>query len=511
MSVLGIYFGPKRISLVESEGKKLLAHVTIPMSALGELGDPESKVPDHVRMAIAIKDELRKNAINATTADIVLPGKDLIIRSFHMPLLSPDELTNAVRFEAKKYIPFKVEELVSDFQVKLDKTTRKNFVLFVGVKRDTLEKYLSVLAQLDLKLNSVEYSGFGILRLLSLGKIKEKGIVTLINSDLAEDDEVNFVVLEDGFPLFSRDITLSGERPLESLGAGKLDAAESLEKLKIELRISLDFYLRKFPTKNIQKVVFIAPKEYHPDLDVFIRERGLTAKFVDCDKLFDKPVPFSSSFLKSYAGSIGKAVKMPLAIDLLPEKTKKRVPGASLPVPFLSQIKIDFKVLFMGICIIGLPYLIQYYQKQPMEQRLSLTKQSRPQVAAVTNPDTDIDSLQAIDASYKEKLKTVQQLLKNRRLLTPTLNTMPKIAAKGLWLSSFSYQPDGKGFVVLLSGSVYLGDSDREMEAVNNFIVELKANPEFNKAFGNISVVSLDQGQSDKTILTNFKISCRSQ
>jgi hypothetical protein len=516
MSSLGIYFGPKRISLVESDAKKLRASVNIPMSAIIEVSEIQDKMPESVKMVTAIKEEMRKNAIEAKTANIVLPGKDLIIRSFHMPVLSANELANAVRFEAKKYIPFRVEDLVSDYQVRLDSASRKNFVLFVGIKKETLDKYLTVVSQLGLKLDSVEYSGFGILRLLNLGKIKDKGIVTVINCDFSEDDEVNFVVLEDGFPLFSRDITLSGEAPLDSLTPVKTGPAESLEKLRIELRISLDFYLRKFPTKNIQRVIFIAPNEFHAELGAFIKERGLTTQFILCDKLFDRPIVFSSGFLKSYACSIGKAVKGALAIDLIPEKAQKRSAKSAgfsgfSSLPFISGIKVDFRIIFAGACIIGLPYLLHYYQKQPIEHQLSITKSNKPKVTSVAEADADLSSLELADAGYKEKIKTVKKLLQSRFLITPSLDTIPRATEKGLWLTNMAFVDEGKAYVLTLTGCVYLGDSDQEMQLVNKFISNLREFPEFNQMFGNISVVSVDQGQADRTLITNFKISCRSR
>jgi hypothetical protein len=514
MSALGIYFGPKVISIVQSEGKKLLAYVDIPLAAALDSNPVEAKIPEHVKLATLLKDEMRRCSIDTRVAEIVLPGKDMIIRTFHMPILSSDEIPNAVRFEAKKYIPFKVEDLISDYQIKVDKSTRKNFVLFMGMKKDVLDKYLAVLGQLDMRLNSIEYSGFGILRLLKLAKVKEKGISALINIDLVQDDEVNFVVLENGFPLFSRDITLVGEAAYDHLRPAQPDIAANLEKVKIELRISLDFYLRKFPTKNIQSVIFITPDEFRGELESFIKERGLSAKFIDSKKLFEKPVSFSSGFLKAYAGSIGRTVKGPFACDLLPGKMKKRGAGVTIfgvaLYPILSRIKVDFRALLLGACIIGLPYLVDYYQKQPLEQHLLSSKNSRPAVTAV-NAESDLSVLQASDAGYRQKINIVKNLLRSRLLLTPALDALPRVMGKGLWLSSLTLQSDGKGTVLTLSGCVYLGDGNREMDAVNGFISDLKNLPEFSKSFGNISLVSVDQGQLDNVLLTNFKIACRSQ
>lgn len=512
MSNLSIYFGPTVISLTENEGKKLLNSGAIAVASLNASTPEGEKVPEQVKLSIAIKDKLKLHSIETKNTDVVLPGKDLIIRTFHMPILAPNDLASAVRFEAKKYIPFKVEDLVSDFQVKLDKSARKYFVLFVGIKKDALEKYLLALNQLSLKIDAIEYAGFSILRLLKLAKVKEKGVIALVNIDLAEDDEVNFVVMEDGFPLFSRDITLTGEAVPEALRSAKPEGSESLEKLKVELRISLDFYLRKFPTKNIQNVVFMAPDEHRIELENFIRERGLTASFVDCRKLFDKPVSFSSSLLKSYAGSLSKTVKSQLSIDLLPGKSKKAVSGAASfsHLPFLDQLKVDPKLILLGIAIVIFPFLWSSYKKKPIVEELAQVVASRPRVASISG-DSSLETLNGADADYKAKIKLLRKLMADRRYVTPSLDIVPKSVPRGLWLSAVSYQKDGAGYNFQLGGFVYLGDSNREMEAIKGFIADLKRNTEFFKQFPNISLVSFDQGQTENTILTNFKISCRSQ
>ena len=514
MSVVGIYFGPKVIGLVETDGRKLLNYTTAPIERLNNENQIDEKVPEQIKLATIIKEELRKNSIEAKSANIILPGRELIIRTFHMPMLASSELVNAVRFEAKKYIPFKVEDLFSDFQVSFDKTLRKNFVLFVGVKKENLDKYVAAVNQLGLKINSIEYAGFGTLRLLKASRMPEKGVQALVTIDLAEDDEVNFVVLEDGLPLFSRDITLTGESSIESRPA-KTELSESLEKLKIELRISLDFYLRKFPTKNIKSVLFIAPEEHRSELESFIKERGLQAKFIDTRKLFEKPVNFSASFLKSYSAAINKSVRSQVTVDLVPGKVRKVSAMGGFDqfgtLPFMQYVKFDFKFIFLGALAVSLPYIIEYYKSKPVQEMINAAKAARPAVVAVS-PEENFDTLASFDQKYSEKINAVRAVLGNRRFLTVSLDIIPRCIPKGVWLKDMSYGKEGKDAVLLtLEGSAYLGDNDKERDAVNKFMNELKNNAVFSNIFQDVHIVSMGQGQAENILLTNFVISCRSR
>ncbi len=116
MSTLGIYFGTNSIGLAEGNKKKLVNSVVIPQASMFS-GDFEKKVPADVKIVALIKDALRTNHMNAGQGTICISGQDLIIRTFEIPKLPSNELQSAINFEVKKYIPFKLEELVYNFQV----------------------------------------------------------------------------------------------------------------------------------------------------------------------------------------------------------------------------------------------------------------------------------------------------------------------------------------------------------------------------------------------------------
>ncbi len=510
MRNLGVYCGPKSIALVETEGQKVLNNVLIPLHRLSGTAI-EEKIPEEIKIGAAIKDELRKNNIEAKDAGLVLLGRDLIIRTFSMPIVPANELYAVVRFEAKKYIPFKVEDLVYDFQVSLDKVNRKNIVLFVGAKKENLDKYISIFSQLGIKLNSIEYAGFSILRLLQMAKIKEKGITAIVDIDLVEEDEVNFIVLENGFPLFSRDIILSSDSGAEadSPGPAKFDLAQSLDKLKVELRISLDFYLRKFPTKNINNIVVIAPDDCRGELESFVRERGINVKFADFRKFSDRPIAYSLGFFKAFAVNLSKAVKSNILIDLLPSKVKaKGAERKSAGGQNLAGFKFDLKFVAMAAGLIGLVMGINYYRFKPVEMELASVKEKRPQVKTISS-DLGLEELKAIDSGYNDKIKAITDILRKRLFVTGQLDSIPRVIPEGLWLRDFNFKKNDSAFVLTLSGSCYLVDADSEREAVAKFKSGLKDNPHFNK-FSSINILSVERGQTGRVNLTNFVIECRS-
>ncbi|OGX14901.1 MAG: hypothetical protein A2166_03390 [Omnitrophica WOR_2 bacterium RBG_13_41_10] len=512
MSVLGVYFGSSVISLVESKNKRPLNLSQVPLSLVAPVDLTEEKVPLEIKLGTLLKDELVANKIEAKEAVIILSGKDLIIRNFDMPLLSREELQTAVNFEVKKYIPFRVEELVLDFQRKVDKSSHRNNILFAGIKKEALGKYLAILSQLGLKVNSIEYAGFSILRLLKLIGIKTNGVIAVVAADLVKDDETNFMVIEDGFPLFSRDITFISTTHEQDIKPQEDKATRVLEKLKRELRISLDYYNRKFSSRTISKLFFITGQDYQLDMDSAARDIGVTSELLDITKYLDRPGTLSLALIKAYSGSIPE-VKTELTINLLSAKEKviKTALGfkPSARAVTLLRPRLNIKVIAGCISFCALIFIFGIYRALPLRKEIANAIAQRP-VVATANVSASYDELNNIYAGYKQKLDTLDNLISNQVYLTNILDTLPRILEEGMWLTGLSFEGrhEQKQLTLNLEGIVSLGDGSKEINSVNSFLAKLKSSPIF-KYFQEINIVSVDRAQQGEDAKTRFNIICQ--
>ena len=512
MNSLGIYFGTKIISVVETKGKKLINNIRILQSTISA-GDLEEKVPNEVKIVPLLKDELKKNKVEAKEATLTISGRDLIIRTFEMPLLPREELKNAVNFEARKYIPFKVEELISDFQFKkIYKQKRKNLVLYVGIKKETLNEYISIMNQLGLKINSIEYSAFSILRLLKLASIREKGILGVVNIDLKEEDEANFMVLEDGFPLFSRDITFMGG-PAQVAKTEETQAGVALEKIKKEIRISLDYYYRKFPNQKIEKTFFITGTDYRSDLETFIKEIGLDIQFIEPGKYIDRSVPYSLGFIKGYTGALFNIIKTRIGINLLLAKTRttKEIGIPSQAIPLIANLKVDIKIVILGLLICFVTYAFGLYRTLPLQKELNTIVSMRPKVSTV-GPAASYEGIKTLDSEYQQKIKVMDNLLKKQVYLTELLDGISRVIPEGIYLVDLSFKKEENKTELNLRGIAYPVKDARELDLLNKFIANLKGSPTFTKYFSEIKISSIDQSKMKETVeaVTNFEILCLS-
>lgn len=500
---LGMYFGTKGINLVCGKGMKITNSVHISHERISG-ADLEEKVPEDVKIVAVVKDELRKQKLELKEAGLALSGMDLIIRSFEIPFLPSRELNNAINFEAKKYLPFKIEDLIFDYQLKADKKEKKNLIIFLGIKKEIMDNYFSIMEQLGIRVLSLEYSAFSILRLMALAKLKIKGVLAIVNIDL--HDETNFLILEDGFPLFARDIDL--------IAKGALNAEMLTERLKAEIQLSLDYYYhRRFFSKKIETMIFFGPSDYKNIIESWGQEFGLACQFFDLSQNFTKNHELDLSTLKAFSASMSRTRKIPLRFELISNwersKLKKSQTDEELGVAFsLKDFRPDLKFVLLSFIIAISCFGFGLYQRVPLKNRLAVLINTRPKLITVSQ-DSSYDDLKEIDENYIDKTSTIKKLLSRYPYFTPEFNVLPKLLSKGVWLTQFNFQQADSGKELMLKGSAYFKDRNKEFEAINQFLSNLKGDPEFANTFKHIEIVSIESSKIDKWEVTSFAISCK--
>jgi len=508
MNSLGIYFGTKDINLVEISGRKILNNIRLPHPKL-EMFDLEEKVPTDVKIMALLKDAFRSYRINASEATFCISGQDLVIRTFEIPLLPQSEMRNGVSFEAKKYIPFKLEDLIFDFQVLFNKKNKTNLVLFVGIKKEIFANYVSFAKQLNLKINVLEYSAFSVLRFLKLAGLRDNGVIASICFDSNNEDESNFTVFENGFSLFSRDFDFVGE-PAGFEQAVESDPIQKQNKFINEIRISFDHYNRMFPDKVVKNIFVISDKESHPGLKTLFTEFSIPVRFVETQKVLGKATSYSSILVKSFAVALFKSASIKIKINLIGSRLKvARAAAAGNLFALFEGVKLDLRYIFLGaiVCIAVFGYGLM--RTQATQQELVAIKNKRVKISTVPASDS-VEELSIISSKYKKKIAALDNLVKNQMYVTPMLSTIPRALPKGVWLESFNLgQSKNVPMELVLNGGVYLEDGDQEFESVNIFLTNLKKDPVFSKYFKEIAISFIDRKIVEKKNIAVFKIICK--
>ncbi len=519
MNHLGIYFGSKQVHIVETKAKKLLNSFLItPPSAApsNELQDSSDAEISAIETIAVFKSELRKNKIEGGEATLCLPGKELIIRTFDMPVMPKNELHEAVFFEAKKYIPFRVDELVSDYQAEFNKSSKSNCVLFVGIKKDALERHLSFLAQLNIKVPAVEFSAFSVLRSFKLAGINDSGVVGVLEGDLHSEEEINFTILEGGLPVFSRDINLiAGADPLlESVAVPEQSGPGDLsDKLKTELRISLDYYHRKYPAKNIKKIYFHGSSEHKAGLEAFMSESGIGIHALDLSRLIGKQGVYSSGLIRAYSAALRGVVHTKVKVNIVglkhrPRPVKEKTFTTDLSA-LLEGVRIDYRAVAAGILILGGVFGYGLYGVQQAGQELKDIVKQTPAVKTV-DINASYNDLMGKRSTYSNKIKNLENMVKAQTGITLTLDAIPKAIPEGVWLSDFNLDRDSQGRMELrMFGTAFLADSDKEFDAVNRFVANLRENRGFSGNFKEVKLEAFDRVKEQEITVAKFTVSCK--
>lgn len=181
---VGVFIGKEFVDFVELRrtlsGPRLVNFVSVPIAAPpvagttaegeGASGSPppeESALSSHEQILSAIRKAIRESGLRNRKVVSTLSEEEAIVRYFQMPRLPRKEWNQAVRFEARKYIPFTLDELVSDFSVVEDKKDKgKMNVVFVAAKKDVVARHLALFTKANLKVDHLETLSVSFMRLL---------------------------------------------------------------------------------------------------------------------------------------------------------------------------------------------------------------------------------------------------------------------------------------------------------------------------------------------------------
>ena len=509
MNLLSLYFGNKGINVINAKAKNILNNFDIPASEISSF-DFEDKVPADLKMVALLQEAFRAHKLTSKEAVLCLSGTDLIVRTFDIPQLPREELESAINFEAKKYLPFRIEELVTTFQVRADNVKKNNLVIFMAIKKDILSGYLSIASQLKLKIRYLEYSALSLIRLLKVNRGLEKTVTVFIYID-SEGDESHFMVLEDGFLLYSRDITLS-TLPTDALGAGLSDPALILDKMKAEIKSSLDYYQRRFSLKPIIKTVFFSNLTVRGDLNEFLNELGLKAKFIDLTKGLKVQGLISSGAIKSYAASLANVVNIGVKLDLFKVKSKKQATASEFVLPdfasFFKDLNVDLRIIFLAIFLVMVMYIYGLTRILPLKDDLKRTIALRPNVAQV-NVNASYEELIKDVSTYKKKLASYDAIVRQQVYLTKLLNGIPRFLPKSAWLSAVRFTNNAGVPSLKMQGYVYLDNQQDEIVEINKFLNDLRADFDFSAYFKKVALNSISKENFGNRNVASFEVTCQ--
>jgi len=233
---LGIDIGTKVIRAVEISGTK----EKLTLENYGEVNldvackqffrsfDKKNLNPAVNNIAIAIAGIIEETGIKTKKVVFSLPDFATFSTTFELPPMSKKEMANAIGFEARKYIPLPLSELVLDWQLMNKESLKeKNKVLVMAVPKVIVEQYKSIAEKAGLELTALEAEAMALKR----GVIKDNTPTCLLEMGF---QSTNINIVDDGFMKMSFSFDVAGKDLTYSLSETLNIPAGEAEQIKKE-------------------------------------------------------------------------------------------------------------------------------------------------------------------------------------------------------------------------------------------------------------------------------------
>lgn len=505
----GIYIGTRGVYIAQLKGALFGVRLIKFGRAEIQVQEQADEADKQKAKVAAIKRAIRENNITVKKVVVGLSGKDVLIRYFQLPSIPKPEWRTAISLEARRYIPFKLEELHWDFSVVLPKARKNKMdVTFVAVKKEVTERYLSFLDEAGLKPLVLEPAPFGLLRFFASGNQLAEGKPTaIVDIDYGIAD-INIV--KDRICYLTRDVSL----PLEE--------EVVFDNLLNEIRMSLDYYEKLFPTEAIGKVLLcgeVGLKDWDSKL---AQELKLPVEKADPAKIvrFKKVLPPLNMVL-----AIGLALRSlvkgvaevnlspfgPVAPTLLP--TAKPLRKLFEFTPEIRQAVLHAGALScIGLLIL---HLVMSFRVNTEEKELERIVSLRPEISLPADTLTSA-AIEKKKEEFKSRLSDLDFIIEKRVFWTTKFNELPKVVPPGVWLRNLSLSDElarGNKFnrSLDIKGTAYHQDPARQIEIVTKLVSNLKENQKFSQGFKEIKLDSMTGAEVGGRAVKNFNISCFTQ
>ena len=167
-----------------------------------------------------------------TTKEVVISvsGSSVIIKRVSVADMTDEELSESIKWEAEQYIPFSIDDVNVDFQkLGAGAAAGQADVLLVAVKKDKINDYVNLVKEAGLEPVVMDVDAFALANMYELNYAFEEGTTALLNIGASV---MNINILKDGISIFTRDITVGGNRYTEALQRDFGLTYEDAEKVK---------------------------------------------------------------------------------------------------------------------------------------------------------------------------------------------------------------------------------------------------------------------------------------
>ncbi len=216
--VVGLDIGSSAVKAVElrpvGKGFKVTAFATEPVPPDSIV---DGAIVDGTAVSDAIKRLFQNKAFKTKEVAASLSGNAVIVKKISLPIMTPQELSESIHWEAEQYIPFDIQDVNLDYQVLDSGADGKGTmdVLLVAAKKEKIADYTGVISQAGRTPVVVDVDAFALQNAYEMNYAPESGsVVVLLNAGASA---ININILSGDQSLFTRDISMGGNAYTEAV------------------------------------------------------------------------------------------------------------------------------------------------------------------------------------------------------------------------------------------------------------------------------------------------------
>lgn len=311
----GLDIGRSFIKIIQTKDQGSAKILTVAANTPTPSGGIQTDSPDELKhISEAIKACLKASKVEGIKCNVSILESQTVTRLVTMPNLTDKELSAAINWEADKYIPLPIKDvnlqykIVSRFGAGSDQGGKMEVLLVAAPKR-VVEKYVTIVKNAGLELNSIEPESSSLARALSRG-VEPSLIVVSFGSASTE-----LVAVKAGNVIFTRSIATGGVTLTKAVMAEfdlPLNQAEEykhtygilenqlggkiantlkpiLDTIITEISKTIEFAKNHIPENQLTRLVISGGGSYMPGISEYLaRKTSLEVSLAEPWDIFNK-------------------------------------------------------------------------------------------------------------------------------------------------------------------------------------------------------------------------------
>ncbi|MDD3925049.1 MAG: type IV pilus assembly protein PilM [bacterium] len=233
----GVDIGTNSIKMVEIEATKSgLRLVNIGIEETPSEAIEASIITEPQAVGEALSRLIAREGFSRSAAVSSLAGQSLITRLIEVPRMGDAELSEAMKWEVERYIPFPAKEVVLDFKSlpSDDAEATQMEVLLVAAKKEMVNNHIAALSSAKLDLVAIDIEPLALSRSLidvcRNGDEEAPSNIMIVNIGASMTD---ITIIKDGNIGFNRGIPTGGRNVTQAISNFLLVGLDEAEQIKL--------------------------------------------------------------------------------------------------------------------------------------------------------------------------------------------------------------------------------------------------------------------------------------